>query len=122
MVQPLPPQQSMDAGEQNFEGERFDHVVVCTSFKSLHLVIGSILCRQHEHRQVVIGGAYTELAPWLTPGVQAELYARVRTRPWDPGGLAVSALRWDGPVVGAATSVVQRVISDPSSLRNENKM
>lgn len=68
---------------------------------------------------VVIGGAYAELAPWLTPGMQAELDARVRIRPWDPGELAVSALRREGPVVGAATSVVQRVLSDPSSLRRE---
>jgi predicted NBD/HSP70 family sugar kinase len=67
--------------------------------------------------KVVLGGAYAELAAWLTPAVQAELGARVRIRPWDPAGLAVSALRREGPVVGAATSAVQRVIDDPSSLR-----
>jgi predicted NBD/HSP70 family sugar kinase len=67
--------------------------------------------------KVVLGGAYAELATWLTPGMQQELGARVRIRPWDPAGLAVSALRREGPVVGAATSVVQRVIGDPSSLR-----
>jgi predicted NBD/HSP70 family sugar kinase len=67
--------------------------------------------------KVVLGGGYAELASWLTPGMQKELGARVRIRPWDPAGLAVSALRREGPVVGAATSVVQRVIGDPSSLR-----
>jgi predicted NBD/HSP70 family sugar kinase len=67
--------------------------------------------------KIVIGGAYAELAPWLVPGIQAELGARLRIRPWDPGGLAVSALRRNGPVVGAAASAVQRIISDPSSLR-----
>jgi predicted NBD/HSP70 family sugar kinase len=67
--------------------------------------------------KVVLGGAYAELASWLTPGMQQELGARVRIRPWDPAGLAVSALRREGPLVGAATSVVQRVIGDPSSLR-----
>jgi predicted NBD/HSP70 family sugar kinase len=67
--------------------------------------------------KVVLGGAYAELAAWLTPPMQAELGARVRIRPWDPAGLAVSALRREGPVVGAATSAVQRVIDDPSSLR-----
>lgn len=67
--------------------------------------------------KVVLGGAYAELATWLTPAMQAELGARVRIRPWDPAGLAVSALRRDGPVIGAATSAVQRVIDDPSSLR-----
>lgn len=67
--------------------------------------------------KVVLGGAYAELAAWLTPGMQAELAARVRIRPWDPAGLAVAALRREGPVVGAATSVVQAVIGDPLSLR-----
>jgi predicted NBD/HSP70 family sugar kinase len=67
--------------------------------------------------KVVLGGAYAELAAWLTPAMQAELGARVRIRPWDPDGLAVSSLRREGPVVGAATSAVQRVIDDPSSLR-----
>jgi predicted NBD/HSP70 family sugar kinase len=67
--------------------------------------------------KLVLGGAYAELAAWLTPAMQAELGARVRIRPWDPAGLAVSALRREGPVVGAATSAVQRVIDDPSSLR-----
>ena len=67
--------------------------------------------------KVVLGGAYADLAAWLTPAMQAELGARVRIRPWDPAGLAVSALRREGPVVGAATSAVQRVIDDPSSLR-----
>ena len=68
--------------------------------------------------KVVLGGVYAELASWLTPGMQKELGARVRIRPWDPAGLAVSALRREGPVVGAATSVVQRVIGDPSSPRS----
>jgi predicted NBD/HSP70 family sugar kinase len=67
--------------------------------------------------KIVIGGAYADLAPWLTPGIQAELAARLRVRPWDPSGLAVSALRREGPVVGAATSVVRQVLSDPASLR-----
>jgi hypothetical protein len=49
--------------------------------------------------------------------MQKELGSRVRIRLWDPAGLAVSALRREGPVTGAATSVVQRVIGDPSSLR-----
>ncbi len=67
--------------------------------------------------KIVLGGAYAELAAWLTPGMQQELGSRVRIRPWNPAGLAISALRREGPVVGAATSVVQRVIGDPSSLR-----
>lgn len=67
--------------------------------------------------KVVLGGAYAELADWLMPGMQEELGARVRIRRWEPTALTVSALRREGPVVGAATSVVQRVIGDPLSLR-----
>jgi len=66
---------------------------------------------------VVLAGAYAELADWLLPGMQTELGARVRIRPWQPAGLVVSELRREGPMIGAATAVVQRVIADPSGLR-----
>jgi predicted NBD/HSP70 family sugar kinase len=67
---------------------------------------------------VVLGGAYADLAAWLTPGMQTELGARVKIRPWQPAGLTVSGLRREGPVIGAATSVVQRVIADPAHLQD----
>ena len=63
---------------------------------------------------VVLGGAYADLAEWLTPGMQTELGARVKIRPWEPQGLVVSGLGREGPVIGAATAVVQRVIKDPA--------
>lgn len=69
---------------------------------------------------VVLGGAYADLAAWLTPGMHAELGARVRIRPWDPTDLVVSALRREGPVIGAATSVIQRVFTDPASLQDRS--
>jgi len=64
---------------------------------------------------VVLGGAYADLAEWLTPGMQTELGARVKIRPWEPEGLVVSGLKREGPVIGAATSVVQGLIEDPSA-------
>ena len=66
---------------------------------------------------VVLGGAYADLAEWLTPGMQTELGTRVKIRPWEPSGLVVSGLRREGPVIGAATAVVQRVIKDPGMVR-----
>ena len=66
---------------------------------------------------VVLGGAYADLSEWLTPGMQTELGARVKIRPWEPEGLVVSGLRREGPVIGAATAVVQRVIKDPAIIR-----
>ena len=67
---------------------------------------------------VVLGGAYADLAAWLTPGMHSELGARVKIRPWQPTGLVVSGLGREGPVIGAATSVVQRVIRDPAYLQD----
>jgi predicted NBD/HSP70 family sugar kinase len=66
---------------------------------------------------VVLGGAYADLAAWLTPGMHSELGARVKIRPWQPTGLVVSGLGREGPVIGAAASVVQRVITDPAFLQ-----
>lgn len=68
---------------------------------------------------VVLGGAYADLAEWLIPGMQTELGARVKIRPWEPEGLVVSGLKREGPVIGAATNVVQRLIEDPFSLRRQ---
>lgn len=66
--------------------------------------------------RVVLGGAYGELAAWLTPGMHDELAARVKIRPWEPEALIVSGLGRTGPVLGAASTTIQRLIGDPSSL------
>jgi predicted NBD/HSP70 family sugar kinase len=65
---------------------------------------------------VVLGGGYAPLAPWLVPGVTAELRARVlavgaREVRVLPGRLGPGAA-----TLGAATSVVRRVIADPAAM------
>ncbi|WP_055553770.1 ROK family transcriptional regulator [Streptomyces sp. NBRC 110028] len=69
-------------------------------------------------RTVVLGGALTPLAPWLLPAMERELALRVA----DParsgqGAVTVSRLGSDGPLLGAAHSVVQAVLDDPAGLR-----
>lgn len=58
---------------------------------------------------VVLGGALARLAPWLLPTAQAELARRMTGEP----PLTVSALGRDGPLLGAAHSVVRSVLDDP---------
>ena len=69
-------------------------------------------------RTVVLGGALTPLAPWLLPALERELALRLA----DParsgqGAVTVSRLGSDGPLLGAAHSVVQAVLDDPAGLR-----
>ncbi|MGW2326941.1 ROK family protein [Streptomyces sp. NPDC001700] len=69
-------------------------------------------------RTVVLGGALTPLAPWLLPALERELALRLA----DParsgqGTVTVSRLGSDGPLLGAAHSVVQAVLDDPAGLR-----
>jgi predicted NBD/HSP70 family sugar kinase len=64
---------------------------------------------------IVLGGAYAELGPWLLPGLRAELAARVTVRPWAPEALLVSELGRRGPLLGAATATVRRIIEDPAA-------
>ncbi|MCX4657931.1 ROK family transcriptional regulator [Streptomyces uncialis] len=62
---------------------------------------------------IVLGGALSELAPWLVPALEAELGRRIT------GGervVTVSALGSRGPVLGAAHSVVRAVLDDPTGL------
>ncbi|MFJ4714369.1 ROK family protein [Streptomyces sp. NPDC088785] len=61
-------------------------------------------------RAVVLGGALSRLAPWLLPPLERELTRR-RAAPAD--GVLVSALGPDGPLLGAAHSVVRAVLDDP---------
>ncbi|WP_327410427.1 ROK family transcriptional regulator [Streptomyces sp. NBC_01281] len=60
---------------------------------------------------VVLGGALAGLAPWLLPSLQSEL-ARRTAGPACP--VSVSLLGSEGPLLGAAHSVVRAVLDDPA--------
>ncbi|MFF7993064.1 ROK family protein [Kitasatospora xanthocidica] len=66
--------------------------------------------------EVVLGGGYARLAPWLLPAMRAELAARVTVRPWSEDRLTVSRLGRRGPLLGAAVSVVRAIVADPAPL------
>ncbi|OON72413.1 ROK family transcriptional regulator [Streptomyces tsukubensis] len=61
---------------------------------------------------VVLGGALAGLAPWLLPALERELGRRTATatRP-----VTVSELGPEGPLLGAAHSVVRAVLDDPAT-------
>ncbi|MEU5582302.1 ROK family transcriptional regulator [Streptomyces huasconensis] len=59
---------------------------------------------------VVLGGALSRLAPWLLPSLELELTGRTGGRAC---GVTVSGLGPDGPLLGAAHSVVRGVLDDP---------
>ncbi|GAA4003134.1 ROK family transcriptional regulator [Streptomyces marokkonensis] len=60
---------------------------------------------------VVLGGALAGLAPWLLPALRDEL-ARRTAGPACP--VTVSELGSEGPLLGAAHSVVRAVLDDPA--------
>ncbi|MGY4927206.1 ROK family protein [Streptomyces sp. 900105755] len=60
---------------------------------------------------VVLGGALAGLAPWLLPSLEAELADRT-TGPACP--VSVSRLGSEGPLLGAAHSVIRAVLDDPA--------
>ncbi|MEW2270215.1 ROK family transcriptional regulator [Streptomyces griseofuscus] len=62
---------------------------------------------------VVLGGALAGLSPWLLPSLEAELAGRT-AGPACP--VAVSPLGPEGPLLGAAHSVVRAVLDDPASV------
>lgn len=62
---------------------------------------------------VVLGGALSELAPWLLPSLEREL-ARRTAGP--VCAVAVSRLGSEGPLLGAAHSVVRAVLDDPAAV------
>lgn len=64
-------------------------------------------------RAVVLGGALSKLAPWLLPALEQELTGRTAGRAC---GVTVSAIGPDGPLLGAAHSVVRAVLDDPMAV------
>ncbi|MGW4886049.1 ROK family protein [Streptomyces murinus] len=62
---------------------------------------------------VVLGGALAGLSPWMLPSLEAELTGRT-AGPACP--VAVSPLGPEGPLLGAAHSVVRAVLDDPASV------
>ncbi|MER6425654.1 ROK family transcriptional regulator [Streptomyces sp. NPDC001137] len=62
---------------------------------------------------VVLGGALAGLAPWLLPSLEAELDRRT-AGPACP--VSVSRLGPEGPLLGAAHSVVRAVLDDPAAV------
>ncbi|MFR9675623.1 ROK family transcriptional regulator [Streptomyces sp. TR06-5] len=63
---------------------------------------------------VVLGGALARLGPYLIPPLSAELRARAAA-PGPVPAVLVSALGADGPLLGAAHSVVRSVYRDPAA-------
>ncbi|MEU6097118.1 ROK family transcriptional regulator [Streptomyces sp. NPDC047079] len=62
---------------------------------------------------VVLGGALAALAPWLLPALQRELARRTA----GPAcAVTVSRLGPEGPLLGAAHSVVRAVLDDPAAV------
>ncbi|MEW2119410.1 ROK family transcriptional regulator [Streptomyces sp. NPDC005474] len=62
---------------------------------------------------VVLGGALSGLAPWLLPSLEAELDRRTA----GPAcSVSVSRLGPEGPLLGAAHSVVRAVLDDPGAV------
>ncbi|WP_225833135.1 ROK family transcriptional regulator [Streptomyces sp. NK08204] len=65
---------------------------------------------------VVLGGALAGLSPWLLPSLQAELTGRTAGPPCP---VSVSRLGPEGPLLGAAHSVVRAVLDDPAAVAEQ---
>ncbi|MGW1893747.1 ROK family protein [Streptomyces sp. NPDC002004] len=61
---------------------------------------------------VVLGGSLARLAPWVLPSLERELQRRTASRAC---GVTVSGLGSQGPLLGAAHSVVRAVLDAPSA-------
>lgn len=64
-------------------------------------------------RGIVVGGYFATLAPWLLPGLEEELTARVLSSEWDATGVVISELGAEAAVRGASGFALRRVFADP---------
>ncbi|MCM0676354.1 ROK family transcriptional regulator [Micromonospora phytophila] len=63
---------------------------------------------------VVLGGGYAPLAAWLRPPVLTEISHRVLTAAWSPVTVRPAVLGAEAAAVGAAGSVVRRILARPA--------
>jgi predicted NBD/HSP70 family sugar kinase len=64
---------------------------------------------------VVLGGIYAPLTPWLRPGIDAQISARVLTAAWSPVRVRAAGLGSDAAVIGAAGAVIRAVHEEPAA-------
>jgi predicted NBD/HSP70 family sugar kinase len=63
---------------------------------------------------VVLGGIYGPLAPFLIPGIEQVLAIRVLAAPWSGLRVRPATVGDDAALIGAASAVLSDVIDDPS--------
>ena len=64
---------------------------------------------------VVLGGIYAPLAPFLIPGIDEVLQTRVLSAPWSGLRVCAAEVRDYAALSGAASAVLSDVIDDPSA-------
>jgi predicted NBD/HSP70 family sugar kinase len=64
---------------------------------------------------VILGGIYAPLAPFLIPGIESVLRSRVLSAPWSGLQVLVAEVRDYAALTGAASAVLSDVIDDPSA-------
>ena len=64
---------------------------------------------------VVLGGIYAPLAPYLIPGITEVLQTRVLSAPWSGLWVCAAEVRDYAALSGAASAVLSDVIDDPSA-------
>ena len=64
---------------------------------------------------VVLGGIYAPLAPFLIPGIDRVLKSRVLSAPWSGLQVRAAEVRDYAAMAGAASTVLADVIDDPSA-------
>ena len=63
---------------------------------------------------VILGGIYGPLAPFLVPGIEAELQARVLSAPWSRPRAEPARARDHAAMTGAASAVLANIVLDPT--------
>jgi len=65
--------------------------------------------------QIVLGGIYAPLEPYLFDAVVAQLRARVLSAPWATVTVRAAKVGAGAAMVGGAQAVLRRLIADPAS-------
>jgi predicted NBD/HSP70 family sugar kinase len=71
--------------------------------------------------EVVLGGIYAPLAPWIAPETHREVNRRVPSAAWSPVTVRPGAAGAEAAVVGAAGAVTRAIMRDPAEWLRRRK-
>jgi predicted NBD/HSP70 family sugar kinase len=95
------------------DGDAHTHQALRTAGRALGIAVAGAI-NLLDLPEVVLGGIYAPLAPWIAPEMRREVNRRVLSAAWSPVTVRTGTAGADAAVLGAAGAVTRAIMRDPA--------